>query len=35
MGPGTLREYAQRAGFDDVEILPIHKDFWRFYRLVG
>jgi SAM-dependent methyltransferase len=30
---GTLRDYAARAGFGDVEVLPIENDFWRFYRL--
>ncbi|MGI9647798.1 MAG: class I SAM-dependent methyltransferase [Acidimicrobiia bacterium] len=34
MRPETLREYAREAGFDDIEILPIEADFWRFYRLV-
>ncbi len=29
-----LREYALAAGFDDVEVLPIEHDFWRFYWLV-
>ncbi len=28
-----LREYAQAAGFADLEVLPIDNDFWRFYRL--
>jgi SAM-dependent methyltransferase len=35
MRPDTFRGYAQRAGFADIEILPIEHDFWRFYRLVG
>jgi 2-polyprenyl-3-methyl-5-hydroxy-6-metoxy-1,4-benzoquinol methylase len=34
MRPATLRNYAQQAGFKDVEVLPIQHDFWRFYRLV-
>lgn len=34
MRPETLRDYAQEAGFSDIEILPIDTDFWRFYRLV-
>ena len=34
MRPDTLRGYARQAGFDDVEILPIETDFWRFYRLL-
>ena len=33
MRPETLRDYARQAGFDDIEILPIEADFWRFYRL--
>jgi SAM-dependent methyltransferase len=33
MRPGTLRRYAEGAGFTRVEILPIENDFWRFYRL--
>lgn len=33
MRPDTLREYARRAGFSDVEVLPIDNYFWRFYRL--
>jgi SAM-dependent methyltransferase len=31
--PSTLREFALRAGYTDVEILPIENMFWRFYRL--
>jgi 2-polyprenyl-3-methyl-5-hydroxy-6-metoxy-1,4-benzoquinol methylase len=34
MRPSTLEDYAQRAGFDSIEILPIENDFFRFYRLV-
>jgi hypothetical protein len=34
MRPDTLRTYARDAGFDDIEILPIETDMWRFYRLV-
>ena len=34
MRPDTLRGYARQAGFDDIEILPIETDFWRFYRLL-
>lgn len=34
MRPGVLREYALEAGFDDVEVLPIEADTWRFYHLV-
>lgn len=33
MRPDTLTEYALRAGFDRVEILPIEHDAFRFYRL--
>jgi SAM-dependent methyltransferase len=33
MRPSTLRRYARDAGFDDIEILPIEHDFFRFYRL--
>jgi 2-polyprenyl-3-methyl-5-hydroxy-6-metoxy-1,4-benzoquinol methylase len=33
MRPKTLRRYALEAGFHDIEILPIHNDFFRFYRL--
>jgi 2-polyprenyl-3-methyl-5-hydroxy-6-metoxy-1,4-benzoquinol methylase len=34
MRPSRLREYARAAGFEDVEILPVETDSWRFYRLV-
>jgi hypothetical protein len=30
----VLRRYAREAGFRNVEILPIHTDYWRFYRLL-
>lgn len=33
MRPSTFTAYAQAAGFEDVEILPIENDFFRFYRL--
>jgi SAM-dependent methyltransferase len=33
MRSSTLTGYAQRAGFGDVEILPIAHDMFRFYRL--
>lgn len=33
MRPGTLRSYAQEAGFGDIDVLPIEHDFFRFYRL--
>ena len=34
MRPAMLRQYALKAGFSGVEILPIHTDYWRFYRLL-
>jgi 2-polyprenyl-3-methyl-5-hydroxy-6-metoxy-1,4-benzoquinol methylase len=34
MRPSRLRQYAREAGFDDIEVLPVEADFWRFYRLV-
>jgi predicted O-methyltransferase YrrM len=34
MRPRTLEDYARRAGFGGVEVLPVHDfGFWRFYRL--
>jgi 2-polyprenyl-3-methyl-5-hydroxy-6-metoxy-1,4-benzoquinol methylase len=33
MRTDTLRRYAQEAGFEDVEVLPIEHDVFRFYRL--
>jgi len=33
MRPGTLRRYAEEAGFSRVEVLPIEAFFFRFYRL--
>jgi SAM-dependent methyltransferase len=33
MRPGTLRGYAEAAGFRRVEVLPIENFFFRFYRL--
>lgn len=33
MRTDTFREYAEAAGFDAVEVLPIQNVFWRFYRL--
>lgn len=35
MRSGTLRGYAEAAGFATVEELPIAHDFFRFYRLTG
>ncbi|HJY43781.1 MAG TPA: methyltransferase domain-containing protein [Propionibacteriaceae bacterium] len=34
MRPSVLRQYALEAGFGEVEVLPIHTDYWRFYRLL-
>jgi predicted O-methyltransferase YrrM len=34
MRPSKLRQYALQAGFSEVEVLPIHTDYWRFYRLL-
>ena len=31
--PDTVRDYAAKAGFARVDVLPIEHDFWRFYRL--
>ena len=31
----TMRRYAEEAGFQAVEVLPIEHDFFRFYRLSG
>lgn len=33
MRTGTVRRYAEEAGFTGFEVLPIENDFWRFYRL--
>jgi 2-polyprenyl-3-methyl-5-hydroxy-6-metoxy-1,4-benzoquinol methylase len=33
MRPAVLRNYADAAGFAQIEALPIQNDFWRFYRL--
>ena len=33
MREGTVRRYAEEAGFARFEVLPIENDFWRFYRL--
>jgi SAM-dependent methyltransferase len=33
MRPATLESYAEEAGFDGVDVLPIEHFFWRFYRL--
>ncbi|MEZ4523454.1 MAG: class I SAM-dependent methyltransferase [Thermomicrobiales bacterium] len=34
MRPSTLRQYAQQAGFREIEILPIETDFFYLYRLI-
>ena len=31
--PGTVKEYAEQAGFASCEVLPIEHDSWRFYAL--
>jgi len=31
--PGTVRRYAERAGFERFEVLPVAHEQWRFYRL--
>jgi len=31
--PAVLRAYALEAGFEEVEVLPIETEYWRFYRL--
>lgn len=33
MRAGTVRRYAEEAGFSGFEVLPIENDFYRFYRL--
>ncbi len=35
MRTGTLRRYAQEAGFREVEVLPIDNFFFQFYRLIA
>ena len=35
MRAGTLRDYASRAGFRDVDVLPFEPGFLRFYRLMA
>jgi SAM-dependent methyltransferase len=35
MRESTVRDYAERAGFAEFDVLPIENDFWRFYRLSG
>lgn len=33
MRTGTMRDYAMRAGFQEMEILPLETGLLRFYRL--
>jgi SAM-dependent methyltransferase len=33
MRAGTVRRYAEEAGFSSCEVLPIENDFWRLYLL--
>jgi SAM-dependent methyltransferase/predicted transcriptional regulator len=33
--PATVRDWAGRAGFTDLEVLPVDHLFWRFYQLRG
>jgi len=33
MRRSTFEDYARKAGFDAVSVLPIEHDFLRFYRL--
>ena len=33
MRPATLARYAREAGFRSVDVLPLHTEIWRFYRL--
>lgn len=35
MRTDTLRQYAREAGFQDIQVLPIEHDLWRFYRMVN
>ena len=35
MPASRFRRIARRAGWSDIEILPIDHPFWRFYRLLG
>ncbi len=35
MRPAALADYARRAGFTEVRVLPIENDFFRFYQLVA
>ena len=31
----TMRRYAEKAGFADVDVLPVEHDYFRFYRLTA
>jgi len=31
--PHAVREYATKAGYVDIQVLPIEHDLWRFYLL--
>ncbi len=33
MRAGTVRQYADQAGFGRFEVLPIENDFYRFYLM--
>ena len=33
MRPGTVRQYAEAAGFSSVDVPPINNDFYRYYLL--
>jgi SAM-dependent methyltransferase/predicted transcriptional regulator len=33
--PATVREWAERAGFASLRVLPVDNAFWRFYELTG
>jgi hypothetical protein len=33
MRPGTVRRYAEAAGFKGFDVVPIDNDFYRYYRL--
>jgi SAM-dependent methyltransferase len=35
MRPSTLRGYARQAGFDDLEVLAVEHEMFRFYRLLA
>jgi hypothetical protein len=35
MRQSTFRRYADEAGYQAVDVLPIENDFFRFYRLTA